>query len=245
MHQQESQSKSQCKSGMPVGTHRLGILMCLGTLLILFPSVGWAQRIRGTNSETDTNLVGSITTRNIFNPNRSNRAASAPPRRRPERSSNRSEFFSLLGTMSYEKGRFAFFDGTGSQYRKTLKTDDSIGEFTISKITADYVTLVSEDQRIELRVGRRLEKQSDGKWLVSDAVTSVGSQTRESTAVSSQNEQAGVGSDLDEATRRLMQKREQEMNGSRPNPKGDTSSAHGYAEPPSDPAGDNASEEDN
>src|SRR5262249_468863 len=61
-----------------------------------------------------------VTERNIFDPNR---GPAIRPRSGPTRST---DYFALVGTMSYEKGLFAFFDGTSSEYRKALKLGDSI-----------------------------------------------------------------------------------------------------------------------
>ena len=59
-----------------------------------------------------------ITQRNIFDPNRS-----APGQRRRDQDRprpTRIDYLNLVGAMSYEKGRFAFFDGTCSEYRKSV-----------------------------------------------------------------------------------------------------------------------------
>src|ERR1041385_6179537 len=53
-----------------------------------------------------------ITERNIFNPRRSARYV---PTERTRRPSTRTDSFALVGTMSYEKGFFAFFDGSSSE----------------------------------------------------------------------------------------------------------------------------------
>src|SRR5690348_14727991 len=61
-----------------------------------------------------------ISQRNIFNPNRS-MAGAAPVARASAPPAVRIESFSLLGTMQYEKGNFAFFDGTSSRYKMVAK----------------------------------------------------------------------------------------------------------------------------
>src|SRR5262245_49763727 len=58
-----------------------------------------------------------IADRNIFNPNRSGRTPEREyTRREPERRV-RTESLALVGTMSYDHGLFAFFDGSNSDYR--------------------------------------------------------------------------------------------------------------------------------
>src|SRR5215813_13133802 len=80
-----------------------------------------------------------ITERNIFNPNRYGRRSSEGSRQTTRRV--RAEYFALLGTMAYEKGSYAFFDGSRSDYAMTLKTDDLIGGYKIADITTDHVKL--------------------------------------------------------------------------------------------------------
>ena len=61
--------------------------------------------------------------RNIFNPNRTGRYSRTQQytrRREPDRRAP-VESFALMGTMSYEKGNFAFFEGSSSQYQKVLE----------------------------------------------------------------------------------------------------------------------------
>ena len=82
-------------------------------------------------SRVDFDAFRLIAERNIFNPNRSGRRDYT--RREPDRRS-RVESFALVGTMSYEKGRFAFFDGTSSDYRKVIGASDQIAGYTLSLI---------------------------------------------------------------------------------------------------------------
>src|SRR5262245_20185027 len=78
--------------------------------------------------------------RNIFNPNRSGRSPEREYTRREERRP-RAESFALVGTLSYEKGFFAFFDGSSSDYRRVLKASDTIAGFTVAEVTPQQVTL--------------------------------------------------------------------------------------------------------
>jgi hypothetical protein len=64
-------------------------------------------------SRSDYTSFRIIAERNIFNPNRSGRAGRNATRREPEKR-KRVESFALVGTLSYEKGQFAFFDGASS-----------------------------------------------------------------------------------------------------------------------------------
>ena len=105
-----------------------------------------------------------ITERNIFNPRRSARYT---PTERTRRPAARTDSFALVGTMSYEKGLFAFFDGSSSDYRKVLKQDDTIAGFKVIGIEASYVKLTSPSNQVELRVGMQLRHEEDGAWQIS------------------------------------------------------------------------------
>jgi hypothetical protein len=105
-----------------------------------------------------------INERNIFNTRRSPRYV--PSDRRETR--RRSESFALVGTMRYEKGLFAFFDGTRSDYRKVLKHDDTIAGFKITAIEPSHVVLASATNELDLRVGKQLRREDEGEWRMSD-----------------------------------------------------------------------------
>jgi hypothetical protein len=97
------------------------------------------------------------------------------PRRRPDRPSRpyvaprvtRVDSFTLVGTMSYEQGQYAFFDSNSSQYRKTLKPADTIAGYKIVQIASDYVKLAAASNRtINLPVGTKMKRQEGGPWMV-------------------------------------------------------------------------------
>ena len=148
--------------------------------------------------------------RNIFNPNRSPRSSGAPPVTRREterRPAVRSESFALVGTMSYEKGSYAFFDGSGSQYKKVIQAEETIAGFKVTAVTPKCVTLEHEGKSIELCVGMQMSKTDDEKdWRMqerSEPATSSSSSSSSSTASSG-------GAGAEEVLRRLMEKRAQE-----------------------------------
>ena len=105
-----------------------------------------------------------INDRNIFNPRRSARYTRTE---RPRQAATRTDSFALVGTMSYEKGLFAFFDGSSSDYRKVLKHDDTIAGFKVAGIEASYVKLASPTNQVELHVGMQLRHEEDGGWQIS------------------------------------------------------------------------------
>jgi hypothetical protein len=147
-----------------------------------------------------------ITDRNIFDPNRSSRSSrtknDAP---RPARV----ESFALVGTMSYENGTYAFFDGTGSSYRKAVKAGDSIAGHKIADISADRVKLEVNGQQIELSVGVQMKKQDEGEWQLAGRAESFVT-TSPATAASEKTDSASGGEESD-VLKKLMQKREQEL----------------------------------
>jgi hypothetical protein len=115
-------------------------------------------------SSLDYSSFKIISDRNIFNTRRSARYVASAPRTR----ASRSESFALVGTMSYEKGPLAFFDGTRSDYRKVLKPDDTIAGFKVTAIETTHVKLASPTNEVELRVGMQLRREEEGEWHMSE-----------------------------------------------------------------------------
>ncbi len=149
--------------------------------------------------------------RNIFDPNRSPGSFTEGPRR-DSGSPARTESFALVGTMSYEKGCFAFFESASSQYQKVLETSNRIAGYTIAEITPTHVKLESTNGLpIELRVGMQMKRREKGQWTASErAESSVGGHSSASSG--------GSGGEDSEVLKRLMQNREQEGNADAANP---------------------------
>jgi hypothetical protein len=178
------------------------LLTCLGTS-------AWAQPTN-TSERADLQSFRIISERNIFDPNRSSRADRTVRREREPERRARVESISLLGTMSYEKGWFAFFDGSSGEFRKALQPNDAIAGYTISAIAPNHVRLeATNSPPIELRVGMQMKKQEEGEWAVSSSgdVTAVAPPTA-TTEASTESSASGGESDV---IKRLMQQREQEL----------------------------------
>jgi hypothetical protein len=147
-----------------------------------------------------------ITDRNIFDPNRSPRRPSGP-REKPKTV----ETFSLVGIMSYEKGSFAFFDGSSSSYQKVLKPNDTIAGYKLKGIGVNSVKLLSGTNEVEMSVGARMRREEEGEWSLSNATgtyTAATAAAADSTKTTTTDASAsGAESDV---IKRLMQKREQE-----------------------------------
>jgi hypothetical protein len=111
-----------------------------------------------------------VTARNIFDPNRQPHYTSAPRTYTHTRThvSASAPAFTLVGTMSYEKGVFAFFDGNNPDLKKVLPANEKIADYTVTQIAPDRVTLESADkkERLELKVGDVM-RQENSKWTLS------------------------------------------------------------------------------
>jgi hypothetical protein len=201
----------------------------LSRLLVLVVASA-ALSSRGTATAQETNAAPRtkdysafriITERNIFNGNRSGRS-SRGSRETPR--PLRVDAFALLGVMSYEKGRFAFFDGSSSEYRKTLKAEGTIADFKVLDIGGKSVKLDGKGKQIELRVGSQLRREDGGEWKVTeggDIPSSSGGRSSGSASASDSSKGAGTSGNSDsssssgsggvsEVLKRLLEQREKE-----------------------------------
>ena len=151
-----------------------------------------------------------IPERNIFNPNRSarsGRGAKTEPEKRA-----RVESFALVGTMSYENGRFAFFEGSSSQYRQVLKPADTIAGYKVADIAPNLVRLESTNgQTIELSVGMQMKKQDEEEWSLAGARVET-TATTGTLATAGEKVESSSGGGESDVLRKLLEKREQELN---------------------------------
>jgi hypothetical protein len=119
---------------------------------------------RPAPASLDESSFKLITQNNIFNPKRYKGYT------RTERPSGnqkpRADYFALVGIMNYEKGSFAFFEGSSSQYQKIAKASDSIAGFKVIGIESNAVQLVSGTNTVAMPIDmqmRREEGSSDWK----------------------------------------------------------------------------------
>ena len=150
-----------------------------------------------------------IVDRNIFDPNRFPR--SSP---RPTRALSRVDSLTLVGTMSYDKGTFAFFDGTSADYKKALKQTDVIVGYKVTNITPTSVTLAAGTNQLNLGVGMQLRREEDGPWRLSGqsgsyAAFAAASSTSTNAASATSTDSTSSAAEAD-IIKRLMQKRQQE-----------------------------------
>jgi len=127
------------------------------------------------------------------------------------------EFFTLYGTMIYEQGTFAYFGGSDEAFRKALRIRDTIGGLEVVDISPSHVRLDNAGEALTLGVGMQLKRRDQGEWeLVREperSGTKTSSRSQEQ-PTSSRPEVASAGnaaSEDDDILKRLMQKREQEL----------------------------------
>ncbi|MGC9943759.1 MAG: hypothetical protein ABSE48_18180 [Verrucomicrobiota bacterium] len=160
-----------------------------------------------------------ITQRNIFDPGRyPHEVRSARPQRRTH---SFAPAFTLVGTMTYGKGVFAFFNGNNDELQKVLKVNGIIAGYTVTDITMTGATLRGPDKKdLTLRIGNQMRQENNGWQLIAQADAAADSVTVENS--SSQENNSSAGSDdsqpaapsatlsSNEVLKRLMQLREQE-----------------------------------
>jgi hypothetical protein len=191
-------------------------LMFLSLVIAPFAAETTNQtRKAGVPSRYDYQSFKIIPERNIFNPNRS--ARSTRNDKEPEKP-KKVESFALRGTMSYEKGTFAFFEGSSSEFRKALSPNQTIAGYTITAIEPNSVKLEHGSNKVEIAVGQQMRREDEGEWTVSQADRSIASSAN-SKSSSSSSETSGTNSsaatsgkdDENPILRKLRLKREQEL----------------------------------
>jgi len=176
-------------------------------ILLLSTVLDGAAQGANTVNPRDYASFKIVTERNIFNPNRSVQGADTP---RTEQRVVKTESFALVGTMSYEKGKFAFFDGSSSDFRKVLSPSSSIAGYVIKDVGENGVKLERDGKFIELAVGQELRREGEGEWKVASTVGSyTASSGPGSNESSTSSNQSSSGGDND-VLKRLLEKRAKE-----------------------------------
>jgi hypothetical protein len=181
----------------------LALLLAMGRIAIAADETNSAPRL-------DFPAFKIISDRNIFNPNRSGRNPNADSTKAPKQV--KIDSFALLGTLSYEKGRFAFFDGSSSDYKRALKPADTIAGYKVTEITPSYVKLTgTNNQTINLLVGMQMKRQEEGPWSMGERPEEpVSSGPAAGSDHSDQHAGSPPSEAMSDVMKRLMQKREQE-----------------------------------
>jgi hypothetical protein len=133
-------------------------------LLALATPPAWGQSTNAPAKAEFSNFK-LVAERNIFNPKRQARSSG----RRESRPVPKTESLTLVGTMHYEQGLFAFFDGTKSDYRQAVKPAQAIAGCTLTEISPTGVRLAVGTNEIRLLVGQQLRREEAGAWEVASA----------------------------------------------------------------------------
>jgi hypothetical protein len=161
-----------------------------------------------------------ITERNIFDPNRQPRSTSTRTRttRTTRTHSPSAPSFSLVGTMAYEKGFFAFFSGNSDELKQILPASGKIAGYTVTEVSRGRAVLESDDkkQKLELKIGDVMREES-GKWEMSGQgeVPAARASAPSSSSAASDNASGGdsapaAPAPANDVLKRLMEKRAKE-----------------------------------
>jgi hypothetical protein len=187
---------------------RMARIVCAGAVLVMTGSVVASGQETNAPSRTNYAFFQIIADRNIFNPDRSSRQSRS---RRDQRAAV--DAFALVGTMSYQKGQFAFFDGTNEAYRKVLERDGVIAGYKVVEITPNAVKLEVANKRVELKVGSQMRHEGASWQLVAQSELPVEAETVDNSDASAPSSSAdsGSGGEVNDVLKKLMQRREQEL----------------------------------
>ncbi|MEY4917360.1 MAG: hypothetical protein RL616_1273 [Verrucomicrobiota bacterium] len=167
---------------------------------------------------------GFITDRNIFDPNRVPHNSRSTPTRTRTRTRTKSAGtpgITLVGTMSYEKGLFAFFNATDSDLKKILPAGGELAGYTVKEVSATAVTLVGADKKeFIMKIGDQLH-QDGNVWKLSDEPVSSAPASEPVAAAAESESSAGSSAEAPAAApaanfsgndvlKRLMEKRAKE-----------------------------------
>jgi hypothetical protein len=180
-----------------------------------------------TDGKIDYQSFRIITERNIFDMSRTGAHFRNSPIHHAK-----VDYFTLVGTSSYEKGQFAFFDGSSSAYRQTCKPAESMAGYKITAIGSDYVELQATNSKtIKMAVGTTIRREDNGPWSAPSAQSETvfadtGSRERERgnkgdtggsavadtpSAAEQKSDASSSGSSEDDVIKRMMQRRAREV----------------------------------
>ena len=162
-----------------------------------------AQQTNVTN-RADFSSFQVINERNIFNPSRTAR------RRNDKAAPPVADMFSLVGTMSYAKGKFAFFDGTGSEYRKALPNAGTIAGYTVTDITPTAVKLANGDKQLVMKIGTEMRREEKGAWQLAGNTELPASTVEKTAGATPDTVSSDSSGEENDVLKRLMKQREEE-----------------------------------
>jgi hypothetical protein len=172
------------------------------TKIILLATLAFAGSFSASAQSNSNGVPGNkeyakfasfITDRNIFDPNRYPHNSRTTSRRTTTtRRSTRSAgtpFVALVGTMSYEKGMFAFFNANDSEMKQIVIAGDEVAGYEVKEITATAVTLVDKNKKeFAMNIGDQMTQDGSGWKLESSSTRST--LAEETTAPAAETENA-------------------------------------------------------
>jgi hypothetical protein len=186
-------------------------ILCVGAVLVMGKAMAASGQETNAPSRTNYSFFQIIADRNIFNPDRYSRQS----RSRPGRRGAAVDAFALVGTMSYQKGQFAFFDGTSEGYRKVLERNGVIAGYKVAEITPNAVKLEAANKRVELKVGTQMRHEGTNWQLVAQSELPADAEAEASdnpsSSAPSSSTDSGSGGEVNDVLKKLMQRREQEL----------------------------------
>ena len=145
--------------------------LAIVALLLVSAIAGFAQSTNAPASAPVRLTFDSfrpVSDRNIFNPNRYARSSGRTTRSTASTPASRVESISLVGVIAYEKGYFAFFDGTSSDYKQSLQAGGTIGQYHLTRVTSEAVQLATGTNTFDLKVGMQMRREDEGDWFLSE-----------------------------------------------------------------------------
>jgi len=116
--------------------------------------------------------------------------------------------------MAYSKGRFAFFDGTSSEYSKVLGVGGNIAGYTVKDITQTNVTLSASGKDFQMPVGKQVRKRQGGSWQMGQPIEMTNDEANGEEAQANGDASAppaAANAQMQDILKRLMQAKEQEL----------------------------------
>ncbi len=149
---------------------KLGTPLMLLALILAGSFSAHAQSSSIPGDQDYERFSAFISARNIFDPARYPHSTHTyRPPTHTQHHSNSAPTFTLVGTMSYEKGVFAFFSGNTDDVKKILPVAGGIVGYTVTQITPTGVKMVGADKKeIALQIGDRMQQGNSG-WQLLEA----------------------------------------------------------------------------